>query len=233
VLETTTLERLRISSLGVEFCSDDLIALFAEPRIVAYAHLSIQSGSTSVLKAMNRHYDGERVREVLTKLRAIKRSDSMNLNIGADLIVGFPGESDADFVDTLECVTKYNISQLHAFPFSAHVDHYSVPAGVYPDQVPNHIAQSRIKSLQRAGVEVFKRWADETVGQEVRVLMEKVSTTQLPNHPTTQPSYYSGWTENYLSCDETNFEPYASQEIARGKVVKGIYRAILDKTPSE
>lgn len=44
---------------------------------------------------------------------------------------------------------------------------------------------------------------------------------------------FSGWTENYLACDETNFEPYPDQEIARGKVVKGIYRAILHKTPSE
>ncbi len=104
VLEKTTLERLRISSLGVEFCSDALIALFAQPRIVAYAHLSIQSGSTAILRAMNRHYDGARVREVLAKLRQIQRSDGMSLNIGADLIVGFPGESDVDFADTLECV---------------------------------------------------------------------------------------------------------------------------------
>lgn len=148
VLEKTELERLRISSLGVEFCSDELIALFAHPRIVAYAHLSIQAGSTNVLKAMNRHYDGVRLREVLTKLRNIQRTDGIGLNIGADLIVGFPGETDRDFADTVEIVEKYQITQLHAFPFSAHVDHYSVPAGSYPNQVPNHIIQKRIKALQ-------------------------------------------------------------------------------------
>lgn len=148
ILRDTGLERLRISSLGVEFCSDALIELFENPRIVAYAHLSIQAGSTSVLKAMNRHYDGARLREVLTKLRNIKRADGMELNIGADLIVGFPGEIDEDFADTMEIVEKYRISQLHAFPFSAHVDHYSVPAGSYPNQVPNHIIQKRIKTLQ-------------------------------------------------------------------------------------
>ncbi|MFZ2255635.1 MAG: hypothetical protein WAW59_03250 [Patescibacteria group bacterium] len=81
VLKETELERLRISSLGVEFCSDRLIELFAHPRIVAYAHLSIQSGSTNILKAMNRHYDGARLREVLTKLRTIKRMDDVELNI--------------------------------------------------------------------------------------------------------------------------------------------------------
>lgn len=81
VLEKTTLERLRISSLGVEFCSDALIALFAHTRIVAYAHLSIQAGSSSVLRSMNRHYDGVRLREVLRKLRAIERDDGVKLNI--------------------------------------------------------------------------------------------------------------------------------------------------------
>ena len=81
VLQQTELERLRISSLGVEFCSDRLIEFFAHPRIVAYAHLSIQSGSTNILKAMNRHYDGARLREVLRKLRMIKRKDNIELNI--------------------------------------------------------------------------------------------------------------------------------------------------------
>lgn len=97
---------------------------------------------------MNRHYNGDHLREVLSKLRSIKRSDDIELNIGADLIVGFPGETDRNFADTMEIVQKYQISQLHAFPFSAHLDHYSVPAGSYPNQVPNHIIQKRIKLLQ-------------------------------------------------------------------------------------
>lgn len=227
VLRETEVERLRISSLGVEFCSDELINLFSHPRIVAYTHLSIQAGSTNVLRAMNRHYDGARLREVLTKLRSIQRPDGVELNIGADLIVGFPGETDRDFEDTMEIVKEYQITQLHAFPFSAHIDHYSVPSGNYPNQVPNHIIQKRIKSLQKAGDEVFKSWAEKTVGREVSVLIEKVSMAQPSNHPTIKPSHYSGWTENYLACDETNFEPYPGQEIARGKVVKGIYRKIL------
>jgi tRNA A37 methylthiotransferase MiaB len=69
ILKKTTLERLRISSLGVEFVSDELIQLFQNTRINPYIHLSIQSGSTPILKAMNRHYDGIKLREVLTKLR--------------------------------------------------------------------------------------------------------------------------------------------------------------------
>lgn len=218
VLRETELERLRISSLGVEFCSNALIELFAHPRIVAYAHLSIQAGSTSILKTMNRHYDGSQLREVLSKLRNIKRADGVELNIWADLIVGFPGESDIDFADTVEVVEKYQISQLHAFPFSAHIDHYSVPAGNYPNQVPNHIIQNRTKFLQKIGEEVFEKWAEKTIGKEVNVLIEKISGNQ-----------FSGWTENYLACDGTNFKPYPGQDIQKGVLIKGDYKRVLDK----
>jgi len=96
---------------------------------------------------MNRHYDGEQVRHVLSALRGTVREDGQEINIGADLIVGFPGETEADFTDTLELIGKYGITQLHAFPFSAHIDHYHVPAGTYKDQIPNHIAQKRLKLL--------------------------------------------------------------------------------------
>lgn len=174
VLEKTSLERLRISSLGIEFLSDKLIALFANPRINAYVHLSIQSGSSKILRMMHRHYDGERVRAVLGKLRDLKRRDDVILNIGADLIVGFPGEMDEDFLDTMNLVKDFQITQLHAFPFSAHLDHYSVPARSFPDQVANHITQKRLKELMRIGEVEFLNFAEKMTGKKVRVLIEKV-----------------------------------------------------------
>ena len=204
---------------------------------------------------MNRHYDGERLREVLRKLRAIRRDDGLRLNLGADLIVGFPGETESDFADTLEIVEKYEITQLHAFPFSPHLDHYSVPAGSYPDQVPNHTAQARLKNLQKSGAEVFRKFAHENIGKELRVLVEKVSKTPLRrvdgdsqggsstdsepdavnslHHQEYAGMLFSGWSENYLSCDETNFLPFADQEIVKGKVVRGIYKALKKSSKSE
>ena len=175
IVEDTTIERIRISSLGVEFCSDRLIELFAHPRIIAYPHLSIQSGSTNILEKMGRHYDGEFLQSVLSKLHAIRRPNGMDLNIGADLIVGFPGETEEDFLETLKLVEKYGVTQLHAFPFSAHVDHYSVPAGKFPDQVPNHIIQKRLKTLLETGKKAQKEFAEKHIGKEVRVLVEKCS----------------------------------------------------------
>jgi threonylcarbamoyladenosine tRNA methylthiotransferase MtaB len=221
VLSDTRLERLRISSLGVEFCSDELIALFQNPRINAYAHLSIQSGSSQILKSMNRHYDGEKLREVLTKLRVLKREDGVQLNIGADLIVGFPGETDENYSDTEEIVRKYEITQLHAFPFSPHLDHYSVPAWMFPAQVPSHIKETRLRLLKRAGEEVFDSFAQKNVNSKLRVLVEK-----------TDGIGFSGWSENYLFCNEANFEPFPNQIFSRGKVVEGIYRFPINKKTS-
>ena len=222
ILEKTTLERLRISSLGVEFVSDELIQLFQNTRINPYIHLSIQSGSTPILKAMNRHYDGIKLREVLTKLRWLKRADGHTINIWADLIVGFPAESEEDFLDTKEIVEQYQITQLHAFPFSPHVDHYSVPAGSFSDQVPNHIAQRRLKDLLQAWSLSFHNYAKENLGKELRVLIEKEKNGS-----------FSGWSENYLFCSEWNFAPYPYEKIIRGTVIRWVYTSISEPTSLE
>ncbi len=209
VLEETKLERLRISSLGVEFCSDALIELFRNPRIIAYPHLSIQSGSTKILKAMNRHYDGDKVREVLEKLRAIKREDGIQLNIWVDLIVGFPGESDEDFNDTISLVRDFDITQLHAFAFSPHIDHYSVPAGSFGDQIPNHISQKQLKLLLAAGEKAFQVFSEAHKNTLHEVLIEKTSDDT-----------FSGWTKNYLHADESNFLPDKGESIKKWSVVR-------------
>ena len=219
VLEKTNLERLRISSLGVEFVSDKLIKLFENPRINAYVHLSIQSGSSNILRVMNRHYDGDQVRNILMKLRNIIREDGVTLNIGADLIVWFPGETDEDFQETEKIVRDFEITQLHAFPFSAHLDHYSVPAGKYENQVPNHTAQSRLKKLLRVGENVFESFANRQKKQSLSLLVEKTSESR-----------FSGWSENYLFCNETNFTPFPDQEIGRGKILRWIYKSSIKKS---
>lgn len=154
---------------------------------------------------MNRHYDGERVREVLGKLRRIQRSDGITLNIGADLILGFPGETDADFQDTLALVEDFQITQLHAFPFSGHIDHYSVPAGKFPDQVPNHIAQQRTKTLIASGKQQTKQFSQSEIRKTLKVLIEKCDMN----------GNFSGWSENYLACSQENFLPHKNQKIQR------------------
>lgn len=147
ILTKTTIERLRVSSLGVEFVDQRLMELFQKPRVSAYVHLSIQSGSDAILRSMNRHYDRTKLLQVLSDLRSLEREDGVLVNIGADLIVGFPGETESDFQDTFELISRYGITQLHAFPFSAHKEHYSVPAGKFPNQIPESIKTDRLNAL--------------------------------------------------------------------------------------
>ena len=78
-------------------------------------------------------------------------------------------------MDTLSLVRDFGISQLHAFAFSPHVDHYSVPAGKFDEQVPNHISQKRLKELLAAGNEAFRELATQNRNTKHEVLIEKIS----------------------------------------------------------
>ena len=96
---------------------------------------------------MARHYDGDYMRKLLKKMLEIPRKDGVNISIGADIIVGFPGETEQDFQDTFELVRDYNITKLHAFPFSAHTLGESVPAGKFQNQVSEPLKKDRMNRL--------------------------------------------------------------------------------------
>lgn len=214
ILEKTTIERLRVSSLGVEFLSDKLLERFKKKRIHAYVHLSVQSGSDRILRAMNRHYYREFLLERLEKLRDLEREDGIKIQIGADLIVGFPGESKEDFNETLDLVENRGITQLHAFPFSAHVEKYHVPAGSFPNQVDEREKLDRLNDLLKAGEIAKKRFLKDNSGSRFELLLEGQPTKDR----------FSGWSENYIALDETNFVPDEGGIFKRGNVVGGAYK---------
>lgn len=213
ILSETAIERLRVSSLGVEFLSDAMIARFAHPRIVAYAHLSIQSGSDTILRRMGRHYTRAETLDRLTKLSILTRPDGVKVRIGADLIVGFPGESEADFEDTLSLVHEYGISQLHAFPFSAHVSSYHVPAGSFDGQIPEATKTDRLSRLITAGNIANKEFIESHIGHELSLLVEGRTTA----------TTFRGWSQNYIELTSANFTPKAGSKIARNELVRGVF----------
>ncbi len=215
ILRETTIERLRISSLGVEFITDALVARFAIPRVSAYAHLSIQSGSANILNSMRRQYDRTLLLERLLLLKNLERPDGILIQIGADLIVGYPGESDNDFADTLSLIQKHGVTQLHAFPFSAHVDKYNVPAGKFPNQVPENIKHARLDELLRAGKIAKEAFLQQNQGKYFELLLEGK----------TAGDQFSGLSQNYIELNEKNFVPDRGQVISRGRIIRGIYLA--------
>ncbi|MCH8518947.1 radical SAM protein [Candidatus Gracilibacteria bacterium] len=211
ILEHTTIPRLRISSLGPEFVNDEVIEVLSNSRIIPHFHFSIQSGSSRVLKEMARHYDGDYMRKLLRKILAIPRKDGVDISIGADIIVGFPSETDEDFRDTYELVRDYNITKLHAFPFSEHSLGEGVPAGRFKHQIPEHIKKERMTKLLVLGEEVAQSFYKSQKGKILEVLIEKSNSSA---------GTWSGWTQNYIEANESNFEVLTGV-LRRNEIITG------------
>ena len=212
ILENTSIPRIRISSLWPEFITDEVLKLFENERIYPHFHYSIQSGSSKVLKEMARHYDGIYMKKLLSKTLAIKREDEVDISIWADIIVGFPGENDEDFEETYNLVRDYNITKLHAFPFSAHTMGESVPAGSFKNQIDEKVKKERMEKLLSLGEENRKKFYESQRGKTLRVLIEKVSGNT-----------WSGWTQNYLEANEQNFK-IQSGEVKKNGIIEGFLK---------
>jgi threonylcarbamoyladenosine tRNA methylthiotransferase MtaB len=142
ILAETQLEKLRISSVEPMDWTDELITLVAaSPRIAKHAHVPLQSGSDAVLRRMHRKYRPWHYREKIEKIRQAMPAAA----IGADVMVGFPGETDAEFEHTRHLIEDLPFTYLHVFTYSARP---GTPAAAMPDQVPVHLARERNKILR-------------------------------------------------------------------------------------
>jgi len=142
ILQRTSLEKLRISSVEPMDWSDQLIGLVAASRRIAkHAHVPMQSGSDAVLRRMHRKYRPWHYREKILKIRAAMP----NAAIGADVMVGFPGETEAEFGETRRMVEELPFTYLHLFTYSARP---GTPAAEQPGQVPIAVARERNRVLR-------------------------------------------------------------------------------------
>ncbi|EKE29632.1 MAG: MiaB-like protein tRNA modifying enzyme [uncultured bacterium (gcode 4)] len=216
ILNETDVERLRISSLWVEYINGELLEVLQNPRIYWHLHLSIQSWSDKIIKLMNRNYSRKELVDKLEKLRNMKREDWLNLSIWADIIVGFPWEEDSDFQDTLDILKRFNISKVHAFPFSAHENRDTIPAAKFPNQVKNHIKNTRMKEILALWDDIRNWFLKDNSWRELKLLIEK----------TDWESSFSWWSENYIFLNEKNFKIPPSSELKRWNIIKGTYAYI-------
>jgi threonylcarbamoyladenosine tRNA methylthiotransferase MtaB len=147
ILSETALEKLRISSVEPMDWSDELIALVASsPRIAKHAHAPMQSGSDTVLRRMHRKYRPWHYREKIEKIRTAMPAAA----IGADVMVGFPGESDVEFEATRRMIEDLPLTYLHVFTYSARP---GTPAAEMNNQVPVHLARERNRILRELAAE--------------------------------------------------------------------------------
>jgi len=160
------LERIRFTTSHPNDMEDDLIAAHGdEPKLMPYLHLPVQSGSDRILKAMNRKHTADSYMRLIERLRAA-RPDML---LSGDFIVGFPGESDQDFEDTMALVRAVGYGQAYSFKYSARP---GTPAAERAG-VPDEVASERLQRLQALLTEQQYAAQDAMIGREVSVLFEK------------------------------------------------------------
>jgi threonylcarbamoyladenosine tRNA methylthiotransferase MtaB len=165
----SALPRLRLSSIDVAELDEEFFELFAqERRLMPHLHLSLQAGDDLILKRMKRRHLRDDVIRFCTKIREVRP----NVVFGADIIAGFPTETDAMFQNTLNLLRDLNIIHLHVFPYS---EREGTPAARMP-QVDKRIRKERAAAIRALGHDLLSAHLQAQVGKTLNVLVENNSS---------------------------------------------------------
>ena len=171
VHKTDGLERIRFTSPHPVGFRDDLLGALAHlPKLVEHVHLPLQSGSNRILKAMHRTYTAEKYLDLVDHIRAARPG----IAITTDIIVGFPGEEEGDYMQTRELVGHVQFDNAFIFRYSTRQD---TPAVTMPNQIPEQIKEDRNQDLLKVVNESVKQANNRLVGHEVEILCEGPSRT--------------------------------------------------------
>lgn len=215
ILSETSLEKLRISSVEPMDWSDDLIELVAtSPRIAKHAHVPMQSGSDTVLRRMHRKYRPWHYREKIAKIRAAMPDAA----IGADVMVGFPDETDAEFEATRQMIEDLPFTYLHVFTYSARP---GTPAAEMKNQVSVQIARERNRILRELASEKKLAFMRSFIGKTVEAITLNVIGSD------SDGQFTEALTDNYLKVRlRGTHEPNRWQRAAVEKVADGSLLAL-------
>ena len=213
ILAETTLEKLRISSVEPMDWSDELIELVANsPRIAKHAHVPMQSGNDAVLRRMHRKYRPWHYREKIEKIRAAMPTAA----IGADVMVGFPDETEAEFEATRDMIESLPFTYLHVFTYSPRP---GTPAAEMKNQVPVHIARERNRILRELASEKKLAFMRSFIGKSVEAITLNVVTSDRAGE------FTEALTENYLKLqlrgrhDANRWQTASVQSVLNGSLV--------------
>jgi tRNA-2-methylthio-N6-dimethylallyladenosine synthase len=161
------LERIRYTTSHPRDMGDDLIAAHRDnPKLMPYLHLPVQSGSDAVLDAMNRQHKGDDYRRLIDRIRSVRP----DIALTSDFIVGFPGESDADFEATLQLVRDVGYATAFSFKYSKRP---GTPASTLRKQIPEDVKAARLDALQKLLTAQQHAFDDSQIGKTLPVLFEK------------------------------------------------------------
>lgn len=166
-LSVEGLKRLRLGSLESVEVEPRLLDLMREDkRLCRHLHLPLQSGCDKILRAMHRPYDTARFKELLTEIR----NTLPDIMITTDIIVGFPGETDEDFKQTLDFAAECGFAKMHVFPYSKRK---GTPAEKMPQQVEDAVKQQRAAALSELDNKMQQQAMEAVIGSNVEVLFEQ------------------------------------------------------------
>ena len=201
LLDIKGLYRLRISSMEESEIDDELIHLInTRDNLAKHFHIPLQSGSDSVLKRMNRKYNKE---QFLSKIKLIKEA-CPNVTLTTDVIVGFPGETEEEFIESYNFIKECGFNMIHCFPFSSRE---GTLASKMKNQIDPRIKKERNLRLIELSNKLWSDYTDNFIDKEVEVLVEQYDS-----------GYNIGHTSNYLEVKI----PLEKPEI--GKIIKTIYK---------
>lgn len=204
--EVEGLERIRFMTSHPKDLSDELIACFGDCKKLCHnIHLPVQSGSDEVLRRMNRHYNRERYMEIVEKLRAT----CPDLSISTDIIVGFPGETEEDFLDTLSLVREVEYDSAFTFIYSPRV---GTPAAKYDNQIPENIKHDRFDRLVDEVNRCSAKKNSEYLGKIVTVMVDGPSKNDA--------GAWSGRTDTFKLVNFTSEEPLTEGQMVSVRITE-------------
>lgn len=204
--EVEGLERIRFMTSHPKDLSDELIACFGDCKKLCHnIHLPVQSGSDEVLRRMNRHYNRQRYMKIVEKLRAT----CPDLSISTDIIVGFPGETEEDFLDTLSLVREVEYDSAFTFIYSPRV---GTPAAKYDDQIPENIKHERFDRLVEEVNRCSAKKNSEYLGKIVTVMVDGSSKNDA--------GAWSGRTDTFKLVNFTSEEPLTEGQMVSVRITE-------------
>jgi threonylcarbamoyladenosine tRNA methylthiotransferase MtaB len=197
------IDRFRISSIEPNLLTDEIIQFVStSQKFVPHFHVPLQSGSDKLLKMMRRKYERSLYEEKVEKIKEVMPDAA----IGVDVIVGFPGETEEDFLETYEFLVNLDVSYLHVFPYS---ERARTTAKKLEDKVPQHIKNDRVARLRILSEKKRQAFYRHHLGKTYSVLFEAEE----------DKGKMSGFTQNYIKV-ETDYDPLLVNELISAELLE-------------
>ena len=202
ILNNTNIPRIRLASIEPWDLHEKFFSLFANERLMPHMHLPLQSGCNSTLKRMARRCKTDDFRRIANNAR----TQIKNFNITTDIIVGFPGETNEEWIESLKFIEEIGFSHIHIFTYSARE---GTKASAFANQIETPIKKERSKELHKLSKSIRKKILNNEIGKKYSVLWESKD----------KDNNWFGYTDNYIKVMLKNYGGNIENKISKIKII--------------